>query len=372
MSITRKRDSFKNDVISVTGTCGKTTTTGMIYVILATKYKLHKTHPDGNGSKGVPHAIQTLLQPTDDIWLIELGIGWPGGMKNLLDIIKPTVKVLTNVGNAHSTKFNSIQQYQQEKLSFLDNLSTTSLLIINNNDPLICKYVTDKIPNTVKIMRCGMAVTDDIQLLTYTLQDDNVSSIAHFNTPNGDLKVILRGIGKACASNAGYAIACGIHYGVPLDSISTALRNFPLYENRGSIHTFKRAIVYNHTYNFVGVAVLQGMEDFSAVKGTNKLIILSPCIFGTRDPQNIVYNSILEAALAITPHVIVFGPTPFIKKSYPEDVTVLTDIKKLLNIIPNIVNNEFLHMYMHTSSSLNANKIPLFKIIESSLKSLLN
>jgi UDP-N-acetylmuramyl pentapeptide synthase len=184
--------------------------------------------------------------------------------------------------------------------------------------------------------------------------------------------VVLQGIGKAYAANAGYAIACGIHYGISLDTIAHALNAFPIYENRGSIHSFKKAIVYNHTYNIVGSAVLRGLEDFNTIKSDNKLIIIGPCLRGIRDPQDLLYKSILDAACAITSPVIVYGQQEYLKCTYPQGIITCTTTKELIQHIKGHVSNHMLYIYIHTSSMLNTEGKPLFKLIESSLKTVLN
>ena len=108
---TEKRDNFKKDVIAVTGSCGKTTTVAMIHDVLATTYTLHKPLPDANGTGGISNAIQTLYKSTDDMWLSEVALYREGGMKCILDILKPTVKILTNLCNVHSTEFPSTENY---------------------------------------------------------------------------------------------------------------------------------------------------------------------------------------------------------------------------------------------------------------------
>jgi len=408
-NVASKRDSFKNDVIAVTGSCGKTTTVAMIHAVLATAYTLPKPKPDANGSGGITSAIQSLFKSTDNMWLSEVALYSEGGMKPVLDLLKPTVKILTNLCNVHSSEFPSPEHYYKEKLSFLDDRSNVSLVVINNDDPRIRSYIaanwnkgfdwryyvrihTDlqkagidteekalrhwnmhgkkerrTCSATVKIMRCGTSPTDDIQILDYELQKNNISSRIRFRTPRGEICIILNAVGKAYAFNAGYAIACGIHFGIPLEKIVSALGAFSLYENRGSIHVFTKSIIYNHTYNFTSLAALTNLSDFATVNATataTKIIVLGPMLRETRDPQDKLYLSILQLALRITPHVIVYGTPEYLKNDYPKGIHVCASTNELVTRIASLAANRFAYIYLHTSSMLNTDYIPLFKLIE--------
>jgi UDP-N-acetylmuramyl pentapeptide synthase len=183
---------------------------------------------------------------------------------------------------------------------------------------------------------------------------------------------VLNSVGKAYAFNACYAIACGIHYDIPLEKIVSALRTFSLYENRGSIHVFTKAIVYNHTYNFTSMAALSNLSDFATVNASTKIIILGPLLRETRDPQDKLYLSILRLALTLTPHVLVYGAPEFVKNTYPKGITICTDTDEFINYIVDIANSRFVHVYLHTSSILNMDFMPLFTLIEPVLKNVLN
>lgn len=51
--VIKKRNEFNGDLIAITGSCGKTTTTSMIYNVLNNTYKVSKSHENANGFKGI-------------------------------------------------------------------------------------------------------------------------------------------------------------------------------------------------------------------------------------------------------------------------------------------------------------------------------
>ena len=396
LAVIEKRKGYQKDVISVTGSCGKSTTTGMCHAVLSSQYTVHRNHIDGNTLIGVASAIERIFSVTDDMWLCEMGIGHPGDMKKTLSVLNPTVKILTNVGDAHRRAFRTLENLHREKLSYLDDLTNTSVIIINNDNPQIREYVSNikpvdvfdwksyvgKYPDlkrlginseekaiwhwkrygkkeqkSVKIIRCGTSSTDDIQLLDHVIQD-NISSRARFKTPKGEISILLNTIGKAYAFDAGYAIACGIHYNIPLNKIAAALGKFQLYKNRGSIHVFKNATVYNHTYNCSTLAVITNLTNFASISmipGSVKIIVIDSTYAATT----------LQAARAITPNVIVYGMhNP--RENFP-------NMHMLVNRIAELAKGGYVYLYMHANLCIiNKRRTPLFELLEPMLTTILD
>jgi len=399
LAVIEKRKQYQKDVISVAGSCGKTTTTGMLQAVLSTQYKVQRNDLEGNTCVGVAGAIERIFRASDDMWLCEMGIAQPGDMKKILDVLNPTVKVFTNIGDAHVKAFRSLQNLHKEKLSYLDDLTNTSVLIINNDNPQIREYVSNIKPadvfdwkryvskypelkrlginteekaiwhwkrygnrvgkrtsKSVTVIRCGTSSTDDIQLLDHVVQENNISSRARFKTPKGEISILLNAISKAYAFDAGYAIACGLHYNIPLGKIAAALGKFRLYRNRGSMHVFKKAIVYNHTYNCSTLAVITNLNDFASIKapGSVKIIVIDS-----------TYAATLQAARAITPNVIVYG------MHNPREECPNTNM--LVQRIAELAKGGYVYLYIHTNLCIvNMRRTPLFELIEPMLTPILD
>jgi len=375
--MTNKRTAFKKDIISVTGTCGKTTTTGMIYSVLKQSFKLQKPHPDRNGRAGVCNQINNYLKQTDDMWLLEVGIDEKGGMKRILSIVKPTLKILINVDNDHSEHFKSIEEYQKEKLSFL--ADPTDTIIINNDDKLIYDYVEQNIPADeqvipkMKIIRCGESSACDIELLEYHINADNTSSSARYKTPQGELICALPFIGQHFALNAAFAIACGIHYGLSLDQIRVGLSSHRLHYDRGAAIKFRKGVLFNNTYNFKPRSVLHNLEAFASINAENKWIIIYGYFCKIRGGEEL-YEEVLQKAFEITDNVIVYNPyrkdSPVQKPGYKGKFIIVTTKDKLLTIITSQIcpiNKQLVYIYMHMFSDAE-----IFHPVKNALKIILN
>ena len=109
------RTQFKGELISITGSNGKTITKEWAFQVLARKYSIVRSPRSYNSQIGVPLSVW-LLDENFDIGIIEAGISKPGEMGKLEKIIKPDIGIFTNIGEAHQQNFSSLVQKVDEKL----------------------------------------------------------------------------------------------------------------------------------------------------------------------------------------------------------------------------------------------------------------
>jgi alanine racemase len=110
-----KRSRFKGKVIGITGSNGKTIVKEWLSELLADDYNIVRSPKSYNSQVGVPLSVW-LLDDEADIAIIEAGISEPGEMEKLQRIIQPDLGIFTNIGEAHQSNFNSVEQKIDEKL----------------------------------------------------------------------------------------------------------------------------------------------------------------------------------------------------------------------------------------------------------------
>lgn len=126
-------------VVGITGSNGKTIVKEWLHNILSGEFKIVRNPKSYNSQVGVPLSV-LLMDSGFDLGIFEAGISQPGEMKNLADIIKPTIGIFTNIGDAHQEGFVSLQQKVEEKLLLFKACKT---LIYNSDVELITNTVED-------------------------------------------------------------------------------------------------------------------------------------------------------------------------------------------------------------------------------------
>jgi alanine racemase len=108
------RSQFDIPVIGITGSNGKTIVKEWLYELLQDKSVI-RSPKSYNSQVGVPLSVWNLNE-MHQLAVFEAGISKPGEMQFLSDIIKPTLGIFTNIGEAHQENFQSKLEKLKEKL----------------------------------------------------------------------------------------------------------------------------------------------------------------------------------------------------------------------------------------------------------------
>lgn len=239
-----------------------------------------------------------------------------------LALTKPSIYVLTNIYEAHTCNFTNISDYHNEKINFIYYALPNSTIIVNNDNIIIKNHLEKNIEHykskNIKLIYCGTNINDDIQLVNYKLNDDNISSIYFIKIKDSlEFEIKLNYIGKHYGENACLAIACGLLCNVPLPIIKESFNNLNFNTSRGIIRNINNLILYDYSYNMIYKACFNNLIEFKKIKSNNKIIIIGK--FNIKDINSINdFNSIINLSISIT-----------------DNVNIFTDYKNTLNEINN-------------------------------------
>jgi len=126
------RSQFNIPIVGITGSNGKTIVKEWLFDLLNNRAVL-RSPKSYNSQVGVPLSVWN-LRPDYELAIFEAGISKPGEMQNLFEIIRPTIGILTNIGEAHQENFKSHQEKLEEKLLLFQACET---LIYCQDQPLV-------------------------------------------------------------------------------------------------------------------------------------------------------------------------------------------------------------------------------------------
>lgn len=127
------RSKFTMPVIGVTGSVGKTTTKDMIASILSQIIPTLKNEENFNNEIGVPLTLLKLTKKHKAA-VIEMGMQGLGEIEVLAKIAKPTITVITNIGEAHLKYLKTKKNIARAKSEIFKYLSKNNYAIINQDD----------------------------------------------------------------------------------------------------------------------------------------------------------------------------------------------------------------------------------------------
>ncbi len=127
------RENIDAKIISITGSCGKTTLKEMIGLILKKISKTSFSPKSFNNKYGVPLSLFNMKQ-NDNFGVFEIGMDKRGEINNLSKIVKPDLGIITNISYAHSKNFKNIRLIANAKAELMNNIKKNGIIVLNGDD----------------------------------------------------------------------------------------------------------------------------------------------------------------------------------------------------------------------------------------------
>jgi len=222
------------NVIGITGTNGKTTTTQIIDHIL----KYNNLSSSSLGTLGFISAsgiISTGFTTPESIELqqilktikdggsnyVPMEISSHALEMNRVDDVNIKYGIFTNLGTDHLDFHENIENYFNAKLKLFKNLNSNGIAIINNDD-IYSKEIIRNI--SCKYFTYGFKKQSNLMITHYKLNINYSNAIVEYNNKKFKLKTNL--IGKFNLYNILAAISCCINIGIDIKIILNAINDF--------------------------------------------------------------------------------------------------------------------------------------------------
>jgi|TARA_B100000085_G_scaffold280804_1_gene306353 UDP-N-acetylmuramoyl-tripeptide--D-alanyl-D-alanine ligase len=122
--------NYDGDIIAVTGSNGKTSTTNIISNVLS---NCSSTIGNFNNEIGMPLSLINSSPKSNEI-VLEIGASEIGDINYLSKILCPSVGVITNIGSSHLEKLKNIDGVLKVKSELVDNIKRDGNLIVPNEN----------------------------------------------------------------------------------------------------------------------------------------------------------------------------------------------------------------------------------------------
>jgi len=194
------RKQFDIPVIGITGSNGKTIVKEWLFELLQNKVVL-RSPKSYNSQVGVPLSVWN-LKPEYELAIFEAGISEIGEMEFLYEIIRPTIGILTNIGEAHQENFSSKREKLIEKLKLFQSCSS---IIYCKDQKLVQQTIQSDIDKSVN--RIAWSFIDSTAELFFRKQEfgDGVEITTEYKDQT--YRISLPFQDEASLENAGHCLA---------------------------------------------------------------------------------------------------------------------------------------------------------------------
>ena len=260
--------------IAVTGSVGKTTTKNMIFHILNEVIKDNKIYvskKNYNSQIGLP--ICAAIMPRDTkIAVFEMAMSSTGDIKKLLEIVNPTVSIITTIGENHLEFFESPFDIAKAKSEIFEKGS--EIAIIPNDSPY-AEYLKDKAKKCgVKtIISFGEEKKADVRILSCKFDNDFLIIKTDFFGTVIEYKLNCSNI--SFAQNSAAAIS-GAHFisGIDLKILANAISSFPTTSKRNEVIHIKdkNITIIDDSYNAAPTSMRAALRSLGLRKSEGRKI----------------------------------------------------------------------------------------------------
>lgn len=288
-------------IIGITGSYGKTSTKHYLYRILSEKYNVIMTPGSYNTPMGVIRTVREMMKPYYDIFIVEMGAKQLGDIKEICDLVCPSIGIVTAVGEQHLESFKSIENVQRTKFELVDALPADGLAVVNND----FEYVANRPVTNVAVKRYALAPGAD-----YHIEDVEYGEIDTRFTVVGEgrrIELATKLVGDCNLSNLMASVIVALHLDVPEKSIRYGVSQIEQVEHRLNMKRTPGGLsIIDDAFNSNPDGARMALDVLSRIK-TGKRIVITPGMIELGDKQ-VEYNKRFgEQMASAADYVMVVG-----------------------------------------------------------------
>lgn len=302
------------EVLAITGTNGKTTTTALLGKIMQDA----RESVFVVGNIGTPYTSKALEMKPNSVTVAEIS----SFQLETIDEFAPKVSAILNITEDHLNRHHTMEEYIRVKELITENQGTEDVCVLNYEDEVLREFGKHLTPRVV-YFSSGCKLDEGIYLDgNKIILKDGEKEIEVVKTE--DLKLL----GKHNFENVMAAVAMAYYDGVSLDSIRKSICEFTAVAHRIEYVTEKKGVVY---YNDS-----KGTNPDAAIKGIQAMNRPTLLIGGGYDKQS-GYDEWIEAFDGKVRYLVLIGQTKEKIKEAAEkhgfhDIILCEDLKEAVKV----------------------------------------
>ena len=196
---------YGGNVIAITGSNGKTTTTNIISKTLKNNSKTLKNF---NNEIGMPLSLMNASSRSKNL-IFEIGASKLNDIDYLSKILQPNVGLITNIGNSHLESLKNIDGVFKVKSEIVKNIKKNGFLVVpNNNKKHLNKW--KKMRSDITTISFGMKDDSDFYPIDVKIKQNGLSFLVTSRLLEKPIKISSSLEGVHNVKNI--LSACAVHY----------------------------------------------------------------------------------------------------------------------------------------------------------------
>ncbi len=297
--------------IAVTGSSAKGTTAALIAHILGDIAPVG-AQIGNNNYRSHEASFQTM--PPVSFFISEASSRGPGTLQPILDIVRPTVGVVTLVALEHKSAFRSIEAVAEEKQKLVEALPADGLAVLNYDDARVAAMSSRTRARTVTFGKTGGDyVVSDVRC-------ERPEALSLTITHKGEAFELTTSLtGSHFSLPVAAAFACTHQLGVAPAAIAARIASFTTMFARCSVHRVENGpVIINDASKAPFHSVYLAFDMLAGFQAPRKRIVLGTISDSSRSDR--IYAQIYRAARAVADQVVFIGEHSHRSKATAEEI----------------------------------------------------
>ncbi len=257
-------------IIGITGSYGKTSTKHYLHRILSEQYDTLMTPGSYNTTLGVVRTVRELLKPYNEVFIVEMGAKSRGDIKEICDLVHPSIGIITAVGPQHLESFKTIDNVQAAKFELADALPADGIAIVNDD----FDKIADRPVDNTRCLRYGIRATGTDYHASDVVYSPEGTTFTVCGPDGYTLPLRTRLMGECNVSDLLAAVVAAHQLGVPDSKIASAVAAIEPVEHRLSIKRIPGGItILDDAFNSNPVGSRMALEVLGSMQGGKRIVI---------------------------------------------------------------------------------------------------
>lgn len=260
-------------VIGITGSYGKTSTKYFLSTILSEKYNTLMTPESYNTPMGITRVIREQLNEQHEVFVCEMGARNVGDIKELGELVKPTIGIITSIGPQHLETFKTIENVAKTKYELIEALPQNGTAVFNG-DNAYCIELAKK-TNIEKLLYSINHNTKDVYLQAEEIFNTEKGFKFKIKDQNGNgFECQTALLGKHNISNILAGVCVALRLGLTSEEIQTGISKIkPVPHRLELISTNNGVIVIDDAFNSNPSGAKEALETIAEFTNGNRIVI---------------------------------------------------------------------------------------------------
>lgn len=257
-------------IIGITGSYGKTSTKHYLQRILSESFDTLMTPGSFNTPLGVVRTVREHLKPYNEVFIVEMGAKNIGDIKEICDIVNPSIGIVTAVGEQHLESFKTIENVQRTKFELIDALPADGLAVVNDDFPFAANRPVDN----VEVVRYAIRDTAGATVTARDITYDSRGTSFTIAGPDWEMRLHTHLVGECNISNLMAAVVTARHLGVPDEKIRIAVDHIEQVEHRLNLKRTPGGItIIDDAFNSNPTGSAMALDVLASMTGGQRIII---------------------------------------------------------------------------------------------------